>query len=101
MNPMPVFKVIALAAALLSPLSLSAQERLRQATIIVGSPAGGATDKLARMYADALKQRFANTVIVENRPGAGGILAYEYVKNSPQKLFNSLSRRQHFLEQIA
>lgn len=85
MNPMPVFKVIALAAALLSPLSLSAQERLRQATIIVGSPAGGATDKLARMYADALKQRFANTVIVENRPGAGGILAYEYVKNSPQK----------------
>jgi len=85
MNPMPVFKVIALAAVLLSPLSLSAQERLRQATIIVGSPAGGATDKLARMYADALKQRFANTVIVENRPGAGGILAYEYVKNSPQK----------------
>jgi len=82
---MPVFKVIALAAVLLSPLSLSAQERLRQATIIVGSPAGGATDKLARMYADALKQRFANTVIVENRPGAGGILAYEYVKNSPQK----------------
>ena len=85
MNPMPIFKVIALAAALLSPMILSAQERLRQATIIVGSPAGGATDKLARMYADALKQRFANTVIVENRPGAGGILAYEYVKNSPQK----------------
>jgi len=82
---MPVFKVVALAVALLLTTSLSAQERLRQATIIVGSPAGGATDKLARMYADALRQRFANTVIVENRPGAGGILAYEYVKNSPQK----------------
>jgi tripartite-type tricarboxylate transporter receptor subunit TctC len=68
-----------------APLASHAQERLRQATIIVGSPAGGATDKLARMYADALKQRYATTVIVENRPGAGGILAYEYVKNSPQK----------------
>ena len=62
-----------------------AQERLRQATIIVGSPAGGATDKLARMYADALRNRYASTVIVENRAGAGGILAYEYVKNSPLK----------------
>ena len=76
---------MALAVTLLHPVATLAQARLRQATIIVGSPAGGATDKLARMYADALRQRFANTVIVENRPGAGGIIAYEYVKNSPQK----------------
>ena len=75
----------AIALCALMPHASQAQERLRQATIVVGSPAGGATDKLARMYADALKQRYANTVIVENRPGAGGILAYEYVKNSPQK----------------
>ena len=74
-----------IALAMLSSAASLAQERLRQATIIVGSPAGGATDKLARMYADALKQRFATTVIVENRPGAGGILAYEHVKNSPHK----------------
>jgi len=75
----------AAAAVIIVSGGAMAQERLRQATIIVGSPAGGATDKLARMYADALKQRYATTVIVENRPGAGGILAYEYVKNSPHK----------------
>lgn len=78
-----------LLAALISTaplLSSSVQAQLlKQATIIVGSPAGGATDKLARMYADALRGKYAASVIVENRPGAGGILAYEYVKNSPAK----------------
>lgn len=72
-------------AVLLAPCSLLAQERLKQATIIVGSPAGGTVDRLARMYADALKDRIAATTVVENRAGAGGIIAYEYVKNSRQK----------------
>ncbi|MBN9429808.1 MAG: hypothetical protein J0H09_25225 [Burkholderiales bacterium] len=74
-----------LATAMLAPrapLHAQTQPLLKQATIIVGSPAGGATDKLARMYAEALRSNFATTVIVENRPGAGGIIAYEYVKNS-------------------
>lgn len=82
--PLKLLSVVMAATVLHAPGAL-AQERLRQATIIVGSPAGGATDKLARMFADALRNRFANTVIVENRPGANGIIAYEYVKNSPHK----------------
>ncbi|MCC6473976.1 MAG: twin-arginine translocation pathway signal protein [Burkholderiales bacterium] len=80
----PAFVVTVCALALL-PAASCAQERLRQATIVVGSPAGGATDKLARLYAEGLRQTFANTVVVENRPGATGIIAYEYVKNSGQK----------------
>ena len=65
-------------------LALS-QERLKQATIVVGSPPGGATDKLTRMYAEGLRERYASTVLVENKPGAGGAIAYEYVKNSGLK----------------
>ena len=68
----------------LLPAAVRAQT-LKQATLIVGAPAGGATDKLARMYAEALRGKFAATIVVENRPGAGGILAYEHVKNSPAR----------------
>ena len=59
-----------------------AQERLKQATIVVGVPPGGATDILARILAEGLRQTYANTVVVENRPGAGGSIALEYVKNA-------------------
>jgi tripartite-type tricarboxylate transporter receptor subunit TctC len=69
----------ALAAA---PSLVLAQDILKQLTIMVGSPAGGATDKMARLYAEGLKGRYAETVIVENKPGAGGVIAYEHVKRS-------------------
>ncbi|OGA91859.1 MAG: hypothetical protein A3G27_09875 [Betaproteobacteria bacterium RIFCSPLOWO2_12_FULL_66_14] len=59
-----------------------AQEKLKQATIVVGVPAGGATDVLARIHAEGLRLSYAHSVIVENRPGAGGSIALEYVKNA-------------------
>ncbi|NML43584.1 extra-cytoplasmic solute receptor [Ramlibacter sp. G-1-2-2] len=62
-----------------------AQEPLKLATMVVGSPAGGTTDKLARMYAEGLQQHYAKTVVVDNRPGAGGVIAYDYVKRSGVK----------------
>jgi tripartite-type tricarboxylate transporter receptor subunit TctC len=75
------------ATALLSaaPRPARAQDRLKQATIVVGSPPGGATDKMTRLYADGLRERYAETVLVENRAGAGGVIAYEYVKRSGVK----------------
>ena len=74
-----------LAALGLAARPARAQEMLRQATLVIGSPAGGATDKMARMYADALRGRYAENVIVENKPGAGGAIAYEGVKRSGVK----------------
>lgn len=62
-----------------------APDILKQATVIVGSPPGGATDKMTRLFADGLRQRYAETVLVENKPGAGGVIAYEYVKRSGVK----------------
>src|SRR6266852_767181 len=50
--------------------------------IIVGFPAGGGTDVLARILADRLRGPYAATVIVENKPGASARLAAEYVKNA-------------------
>lgn len=47
--------------------------------ILVGAPAGGSTDTMARVVAQAMGQQLGRTVVVENRPGAGGNLAAEAV----------------------
>jgi tripartite-type tricarboxylate transporter receptor subunit TctC len=51
--------------------------------IIVGFPAGGGTDIVARVLAQALTGTYAASIIVEDRPGASARLAVEYVKNAP------------------
>ena len=47
--------------------------------ILVGAPAGGSTDTMARTVAHAMGQQLGRPVVVENRPGAGGNLAAEAV----------------------
>jgi tripartite-type tricarboxylate transporter receptor subunit TctC len=51
--------------------------------VIVGFPAGGGTDIVARVLADALTGTYAADIIVEDKPGASARLAVEYVKNAP------------------
>jgi tripartite-type tricarboxylate transporter receptor subunit TctC len=48
--------------------------------IIVGFPAGGGTDAIARTLSDRLKDELGAAVIVENKPGAGGQLAAQALK---------------------
>jgi tripartite-type tricarboxylate transporter receptor subunit TctC len=51
-------------------------------TMMVPYAAGGPTDTVARVMAQAMIKPLGQTVIVENRPSAGGILAPELVKNA-------------------
>ncbi len=70
------------AAALLAFSGLQAPAALAQErpiTIIVGSPAGGTTDTLARIIGQSIGKTLARTVVVENRSGAGGNIAASYV----------------------
>lgn len=50
--------------------------------IIVGFAAGGGNDVIARIYAQHLSEDFGQPVIVENKPGAGAIVATEYVSKA-------------------
>ena len=52
------------------------------AFIVPFAPAGG-TDILTRLLAQKLEQRFGKSFVVENRPGAGTILATSYLAKSP------------------
>lgn len=50
--------------------------------LVVGFPAGTSLDAIARRYADKLRGRYAETIIVENRAGAAGRVALEQVKRA-------------------
>ena len=54
----------------------------RTAHLIVGFPAGGATDLIARILADQLRGGYGSAVIVDNKPGAAARVAIDYVKNA-------------------
>lgn len=51
--------------------------------ILVGFVPGGTSDTVARMLAEELRPVLGRTVIVENKPGAGGRLAAEALKAAP------------------
>ena len=69
-------------AALASLAFLNANAADKPMTFIVGYPAGGATDVLARIIAENLGKLVSVPIIVENKPGAGGRIATEIVKNA-------------------
>src|SRR5215469_5461509 len=50
--------------------------------IIVPFPAGGTADTLPRLVADKLRQKWNQTIIIENRSGAGGNIGAEAVASS-------------------
>jgi tripartite-type tricarboxylate transporter receptor subunit TctC len=77
--------VLASSAALVSAgLVRGAQADVLQKSVqvIVGFPAGGGTDVIARILAERLRGAYAPAVIVENKPGAAARISVEYVKNA-------------------
>jgi tripartite-type tricarboxylate transporter receptor subunit TctC len=51
--------------------------------LVVGYPPGGSGDFLTRLAADEMGKDLGVAVIVENKPGAGGNIAHEFVARSP------------------
>lgn len=51
-------------------------------TIVVAYPAGGDTDALARLFAEKLSTRIGQPVVVDNRPGASGVIGSNYVSKA-------------------
>ena len=72
------------AAALVSVGSAGAQDYpSRPITLVVGYPAGGPTDGVARMLANDMSARLGQRVVIENKGGAGGMIAAAALAKSP------------------
>ena len=96
--------LFALALVLLSGGSIAQDFPTKPIKFVVGYPPGGANDTLARFVAQKLAENVGQPVIVENRPGADGIIGSEYVAKaapdgytlltgaSGQMVFNTLLR---------
>ncbi|MFY7871245.1 MAG: tripartite tricarboxylate transporter substrate-binding protein [Limnohabitans sp.] len=74
----------ATAASLLGWASLPtlAQNRIETLRIIVGFPPGGTTDAFARRIGEKLRGTYANNVIIDNKPGAGGQIGVMTLKSA-------------------
>lgn len=75
--------LLTLLVLLTSPLSLhAASYPERPIKLISGFAAGGVTDGIARILAQGLQEKFGQTVIVENKVGASGLLSTREVARS-------------------
>jgi tripartite-type tricarboxylate transporter receptor subunit TctC len=75
----PTRRAVLAGALLAAACGAHAQGTPTAVRILVGAPAGGTTDTMARALATELGRALGRTVIVENRPGAGGNIAADMV----------------------
>lgn len=76
-----IFHSVLLATLLASGLAAQAQDS-RPIKLLIGFPPGGSTDTVARVLAEKLSVVMKQTILVENKPGAGGRLAAQSLKTS-------------------
>jgi tripartite-type tricarboxylate transporter receptor subunit TctC len=84
-TPLDLLLGLALAAGLpaIESAAQTAKYPDRPIKMMVGFTAGGGTDVVARILAQKMSESIGQTVFVENRPGASGLLAVEAVAKSP------------------
>lgn len=66
-------------------LAIAAAAHAQSGTIklVVPFPAGGVTDQAARVVGEKMAQQLGQTVIIDNKPGAGGRIAIDFVMKAP------------------
>jgi len=75
--------IVLLLAALLAACAQAQDYPSKPIRFIVPFPPGGSSDLIARAIAPRMSERMGQPVLVENRPGAGGMIGVEMVAKAP------------------
>ncbi len=78
-----------------SNLSFSQNYPNKPIRLVVGYPPGGSGDFTTRLIADELGKELGATIVVENKPGAGGSIASEFVARSAPDGYTLLNQGNH------
>src|SRR6266571_933414 len=94
---LPILVLCAFGAAILGASGAPAADDYpqRSVTVVVPFPARGATDLMARVLAEGLREELKVPLVVENRPGAGTLIAAAAVffakHNTPYEMLATLA----------
>jgi len=83
--------VLAFSASLGAPVALAQSFPDKTITVVVPNPPGGVVDSSARLVADPLTKLFGQAVIIDNRAGASGNIAYQMVARAPKDGYTLLA----------
>jgi len=84
------FRMAAVAAVVLASAGAASAQPFpsKPVHILVPYPPGGGVDVLTRNLADVVSKQWGQSIVVENRPGAGGVIASQAVATSPPDGYN-------------
>src|SRR5688572_18556881 len=84
LNPIARLAGAALLAAstALTAFAQSAPWPAKPVRLLVAAPAGSAPDLIARIISDKLARQLGQPVVIDNKPGAGGIVAMNALKSA-------------------
>jgi len=84
------FRMAAVAAVAFAAAGTASAEPFpsKPVHILVPYPPGGGVDVLTRTLADVVSKQWGQSIVVENRPGAGGVIASQAVATSPPDGYN-------------
>ena len=89
----PLLLATTIVAAALPAVTLAQTYPVKQIRMIVPFPPGGGVDFAARVVGKQLAERLGQQVVIDNRPGANGIVGLEILKLAPADGYTLADRK--------